>query len=550
MAARFYFNHPDDGPTEITDRIDRRIPWALQERAEEGMPGSNYVVLADPEMDLDIAGHRRAWVIEDTSEITDNVLWYGWIGQQKVSRGQGDDLQITARRWSVEFIDFNGVWNRRVIQSETADRDPETDVERMDWMLGLATSGIFDDVTTYFHTGSPVNMDEGNYVGQYRDQVIDDCAQASGKNWWAKGYETGSGRETFVWYGHDGEEDYVSPLRMSNDPADWDDALLADGTSLCWPISEDTELSRDPSRQYSGVYLEYEGGAVYRKKDATIDDIGRRDFIAPSRMVKTKTKAEARANRYLNKLDTQDETIQTRIRVPAAKGTSLRAGMRTLFKATHLPGYDDEFYWVRVLSCTVQPVSGGEFYDLSLELSTDGVGAGNEIPPAEDATAGMVLYEPDNVDAAATSHVIEFHATGDAPNPGYPTVAGDLTNFDYVVGDDFEYKGFEVLATSGVLDLHLKTSFINVATAPSVDYTMRILLNGSQIAAQTITRTGVGARGDTGTFDLYHYDQAVVSGDILTVDFTTSVLAGPAVPFAAGDNTQLFEILPTSTVIP
>ena len=47
------------------------------------------------------------------------------------------------------------------------------------------------------HTGSTVNMDKVDYRRQYRDQVISDASQASGKNWWCQRWETGTGRELF-----------------------------------------------------------------------------------------------------------------------------------------------------------------------------------------------------------------------------------------------------------------------------------------------------------------------------------------------------------------
>jgi hypothetical protein len=134
----------------------------------------------------------------------------------------------------------------------------------------------------------------------------------------------------------------------------------------------DTKLRRDPSRVYSGVYLTYEGGAVYRHEEATATAFAHRDFVAPSENVKSASKATTRAIRYLGDLDEQDETITTSVELPAAKATQLRAGMRVPFKATHLPGYETDSAWCRVLSVSITPVAAGERYRLTLELAPTG----------------------------------------------------------------------------------------------------------------------------------------------------------------------------------
>lgn len=166
---------------------------------------------------------------------------------------------------------------------------------------------------------------------------------------------------------------YNSPLSLSNDPADWTDAALLAGSSLVWPISADTKLKRDPSRVFSGIYLPYEGGAVFRRRMATATTFTHRDAIMPSLNVKSSTKAIARAVRYLDQLKDQDERITTTVELPRAIATKLRAGMMVRFKATHFPGYTS-FRYCRVLSCSPKPVAAGARYRLALELEKAGTG--------------------------------------------------------------------------------------------------------------------------------------------------------------------------------
>jgi hypothetical protein len=524
VAARFYFSHPVDGTVELTAYIDRKVGWTLQERAEEGMPGTNTIIVADPEMVLDITGLRRFWVIEDTSEATDDVLFGGYILSQKISRGRDDAFQPLGRVWALEVADFNSVWNRRVMIGSDNDRPDETDVARVQWLLSTAETGIFDDETTYVHTGSTVNMDEGDYTGQYRDQVLDDCAQASGKNWWCKLIETGAGREVFVWYGHDGETDYASDLYLSNDPDDWAASELADGTSIVWPYAEDTELNRDPSRQYSGAYLEYQNGAVYRTKAATITDIGRRDAVVPAGMVKTSTKAAARATRYLNKQDDQDEVITTRVRLPAAKATMIRAGMRLPFKATHLPDYE-EFTWTRVLACTIESVQGGSYYDLGLELCTDGVGA--DAPPAPpydgEAVAALIGWYSEPDPGVAT---MSFLYTGDNAGGGYaglPTI-GPLTPVEGTA------PAFGITADAAMtVRISAEVWVIGVASAYE-EATLEVRVNGAVVGSQTLTDIwdGVGIDSVTRQLLVDVNDVTLAAGDVVTMttDFANDGFQG------------------------
>jgi len=201
-------------------------------------------------------------------------------------------------------------------------------------------------------------MDAADYRGQRFNQVLDDCAQASGKNyfvWWREEVAKLS-----LWYDFASSTSYSSPLRLSNVSTDVDSVLT-------FAISPDTELSRSPDRVNSGAYLPFDGGAVYVQNTATANSFVRRDANMPSENVKSTAKATARANRYLLEMNTEEDVITTTVQLPAAKVNFIMQGMRVQFKASHLPGYTD-FVWARVLNRSVQQVSE-EFYDVKMELS-------------------------------------------------------------------------------------------------------------------------------------------------------------------------------------
>ena len=378
MAQRHYLMLADGSTIEVTDRVESFEGWEFTEKAEEGAFGSGVIWLSDPDMDLDVDGLRAYFVLEDASEATDNVLWGGFVVDPEVSRGEQGTTHYDplARAWQLQLTDRNGYWNRRVMVGTDCKRPAESDVTRMQWLLTTSEASWLDDATTYLATGSPSNMDKVDYRGQYLNQILDDCAQHTGKNWWVQLQESGSGRKNVGWYGLDGLTDYTSDILLSNDPTDWLDDALLDGTSLTWPIADQTKLRRDTSRVYSGVYLRYANGtkAIYRRRAASVTAYGYRDYVTDYPNVKTKAKAIARATRLLNDLANPDERITTTVRLPRGKATMLRAGMRVQFRATHLEGYSS-WNWLRVLSVSIKPIGIGDQYDLALELQGPGTPA-------------------------------------------------------------------------------------------------------------------------------------------------------------------------------
>lgn len=376
MAWHLWYANAGGTAIELTSYYDARIPWEFTEQAEEGSFGQSEFVFSDPDMVLDIDGHRRFWIIEDASEVTNDVIGAGYILDQEISRGEGDNFEPLGRAWRVSIADKNALWHRRVMVGTDNARKAETDVARMAWLLATSEAYNFDDVSTYVASSSGTAMDKNDYRGQYFDQIMDDCAQASGRNWYAFEADQGSGRETIAWYNHDTVTAYTSPLFLSNDPNDWTDDALLDGTSLVWPISEDTKVKRDPTRIYSGVYLRYDQGrkAIYRRNTTTMAAYATRDYVADYPNTRTKANAITRATRLLAKLNEPDIRIETTVQLPKGKAAMLRAGMRVPFRATHVDEFVD-FQWCRVLSCTISPLQGGEAYRLRLTLAPVGLGA-------------------------------------------------------------------------------------------------------------------------------------------------------------------------------
>jgi hypothetical protein len=362
--------------TEVTDRVPR-LGWQAQENAEEGSTAGWSITFADPAMDFDVVGWQPLVVEEDASAATDSVIAAAITGAQEISRGYDSEThEPLGRSWTVELTDMNTAWGMRLMTSAASNRRAETDTARIAWLLGTPEAAMFDDVTSFVDSTGGVAMDACDYRGQSFGQVVDDCAKASGRNWWAWVRRTDPAtRKLTAWYRKDDAASNVSPLSLTNDGADLDDAALADGTAAAWPISPDSKLRRDPSRVADGDYKSYDGGAVYRRRAATSTAFGgmRRDVSGADVNVKTKAAADARAQRELLGFSTQEERVETAVNLPAALATQLRAGMLVPYKATHQPGYEAP-KWMRCVAARAEPVGDGTRYDVGLTLLGTGRG--------------------------------------------------------------------------------------------------------------------------------------------------------------------------------
>ena len=108
-------------------------------------------------------------------------------------------------------------------------------------------------------------------------------------------------------------------------------------TGYVFPPSLDASLERDPSRQFTGVMVQYDGDYVYDSLATPPDSLTRRDMVFAGELVKNSTQAAARAARYLADLDTEDDAIECSVLVPDWLVHAFVAGHRVQFKSTYMP---------------------------------------------------------------------------------------------------------------------------------------------------------------------------------------------------------------------
>jgi hypothetical protein len=370
VGLRYYYRPSwrplaTDPAVEFTDNV-RLYTLDCTEQAEESSPGFFSIPVDDPDGVLDFPPLTRIWAVEsDIAASSNTYVFHGYIDQRTVRRGDSTRTS-SGRVWQINVVDENSVAARRVLSNPNANRPAETDVARVQWLANEADGQLLIDDTTFLSTASPVSMDAADYRGQTGSDVLNDCAQASGKNHW---FWFNQAVGTGLWYGAEDLTTYSSMIRLTNVLGDVDNVFT-------FAISEDTTLERSPDRMLSGVYYQYAEDAVYVRNTAMFPEIGMRDLPYSSTNVKTQAKATARANRYLADNDSEDDRITTTVLLPAAKVNWIRAGMRVRFRAQHLPGYESEV-WLRVYRRSVVHISEETAinYAVTLELGTGSIPA-------------------------------------------------------------------------------------------------------------------------------------------------------------------------------
>ena len=524
MSLTHYFRGDDGVVVEITDNV-RLYTFETTMQAEEGSVGTSEVPVDDPSSELTIGGHRLFYSLEDAATGSNTVTYVGYTADRNVTRGPYKT--DVGREWRVNLVDVNSVLSRRILTGSTANRPAETDVARIQWLAGTEEADIIDDFSMVDTTGA-VMMDAVDYRGQRPDDVLNDCSQQSGKNYFLTNVGTFAGN-FWLFYRQASDETYSSPLRLSNSLADVDDAWT-------FAISEDTKLNRDPSRVYSGIHLPYDGGTVYVTSAATANTFALkgRDASMPAENVKSLARATARANRYLADLDTEEDRITTSYRVPAAKVNFLREGMRVQFKATHLPGYDS-FVWLRCLTRTVKQDSE-ESYWVTVELSTS-----DPAPAAPvESAAYAILYRPTNVTPTLYPDVL-YEGTGDNPPSGYATVPKQGL-VSYALDSpqrnaSVPYLGVTSNGTGNLtVDFHCTGSH---ALTGTVTTTAGVYKNGVLMASDVQSSSG-GARYISYTFQV-DVVIAVVPGDVISTEISTTASA-IKVPSGTGNLSNHLEV--------
>lgn len=373
MALFYYYGTGDLGNTAV--RLGTGFMFV--ESADLGTLGMGNVDIDDPTSSVSILGLHPFHT--DETSCSQRRLFSGYFADRGQARA--DSLRTgAARRISGTLTDLNAALQFEVIRNAAANRPAETDIQRITWWLSSGFTGPIGSALTFVDSSGPVDLDASDYRGRNGADLMSDCSQQSGKNYFVS-WDPSSSQPLIHYYAGVSTLNR-STLKISNVLADVDQL-----TVYC--PDQQANGYYDPSTVYSGVYLAYGTGvsAVYQTNGTTEAAIGhKRETSITDPTVSSSAKATAKANTYL--ADSANELVRitvTLTEVPPSKVGLIRAGQAMQVKFTHLDGFSS-YTWIRVSRCTVQQQGENQLgYRMTLELSNSKVirGRSKHGPPAD-----------------------------------------------------------------------------------------------------------------------------------------------------------------------
>src|SRR3990170_6337562 len=390
----------------------RLAGFNLVETARNGEVGMGGIDFDSQNAGYDINPH---WDVSVQETDAAGMVFVGFAGDRDIKRGPfaiGSD-----RRFDLDLVDLNTLLGDRVLGTGS-NRPAETDVARVNWLLGTAWAG---GLAGNVGASGITNLDANNYVDRYARDVLTEAAETAGKLFFA--YVSAAGVNT-LFYDLAESSNYTSPARLSSLNADVDSSV--------------TFAARKPSlhramsggRIYSGIRFRYGDGttSVFVENTATASNYRQREVSMFDASVKTLAVATVKANQFLASATEEDEVIECEVDLTSAQVNDIRAGQRIEVKFPHLgiPAFD----WRRVVRRAVAPRGTGsdvdsQDYRLTLELSNPkSTRWRDRMPPPE-----HLLTSP------PPSAVIETGATcSGTPEPHYARRRSETNDADEVSG--------------------------------------------------------------------------------------------------------------------
>ena len=512
MSLQIRYNRVSTAGGVDPDHITARMGVSFSSAAEEGSVAQTGMTVDDTANALDYVGLRRVYAFETAAPAHNQIVWNGYLQERRIGRdpaeGQDSDVEIMGRRWDLAIADTNSLLSRRLITGSDGDRGAETDIARIQWLLDSNDKylsnpqDVWANPSAYIDTTGPIAMDASDLRGQTAFDVLNDCAQRSGKNWFAVYDEatdtvppTNAGKYTLHYYKPEATY-YTSTLRLTNVNADADNVT----TFYVYP---DAILTRDPGRSYSGIYLTGDGVSLYQQSTNVINLFQQRDAAVSNPNVKTMAKATALAARYLADATTEDDRLTCRFVVAKQYVNSLREGQRFQAKFSHLPGYPPAYGYWRCLRRTVTQRTD-EFYEIAIEATPQAVEAsfvqiGYEYNLTTDPTTNVSLPVASSAGNLLVAAFSQVGATGQ-------TVAGWTTIVDAELAGPTSYNYLFWKISTG-------DQTITIGSGSSVGAIAEYILpGGAPIGGHVSNRQNPGVGLGTGPTVTYGAGRRIILG--------------------------------------
>lgn len=345
------------------DRTDdiRGGDFVFVESAFRGQVGIGGMTVDDPAL-TNIPAMKFVMCLENTA--SPDRVYSGYVADRVRHRGPystGDDAQ-----YDVMLVDINTLLEDFDLAGGDADRPAETDRQRILWLLTKAALTTYGIVQGAFDGTTGVDMDPTDHRENTALDVLEECSEASGKNFFVYNYN-GTNR---LYYDYATSTNLSAAVRISSVATD------VNQITTFAPIGE-VQLRTSPVDIYSHIRFIHDGqppGAVKRENLATEAAFRRRRITVTDNQVRTPAKARAKADRYLLHSASETNTLENvAIEVPSSQINEVRAGMRIEIKIPHLG--IPSFTWYRIIrrEVTAAPGPNDTFsdvrYRIRLELS-------------------------------------------------------------------------------------------------------------------------------------------------------------------------------------
>lgn len=544
MSIHAAFRGPDGHLLDVSTRVGK-FQVDVTENAEEMDSAQSTIVLDDPLGDLVLNGFRIFTLWEDEVPGPDKHFYVGYVGQKRIKRGK---YRTGVKRiWEVDLHDINSIFSRRVLLDADANRPAELDYERVRWWNQSHYGSLIDD-SRYLFEEDGVPMDACDYRLQDSDSLLRDCMRAGGKNLYAS-YSADLFSDAdnpwgnfWLWFGRAEREEYVSDVSLSNVLSELD--IGASPRTVFEPLL-DAEETQDPDRVYSRIIVPYGQSYATANNPATeaAFALSGRDSVMSEANIKTKAKAQARANRYVHDLATELQTGVMSFYVPRSQVNDVRPGMLVGAHLTHLPAFQDT-PMSRVLSRGVAHLDAEDQYLIKVTLETP-------TPYVAPVGAGGILYRGTTVDGSGQ---LWFDASGDAPEAGLPLsptvgLIEMVNDPGGAGGADRPFSGIKMLG-SGTVDGKVFATWAGVEVGIGNEYTITLSLavNGTVVDSE-VSIVGIPVDADgflafaSGGITLEFSGVTVATDDVLTA----TIMCSPpmpmfTVPSGAGQNGEQFVI--------
>lgn len=357
------------------DYIDK-MRWdsfSFVECANRGQVGMGGFDVDDATNSLTIPALKGVLFNEPAAGIANQRTFTGFTHDRTTERGP--NKVAGQRQWGVEVLDLNTLADDYILTAaESADRPAETDYARVVWLLTTRFNTVAGVASGVVPNSNTANMDAVDYRGRRARDVLAECSEMAGKNWFIYQWTTAT---PLLFYDVTSGSNLTSSARISDVAADID-------SSVTWAASN-VKVHKSPDDVYSTVHLRWNEGTVTVTNATTASTYRTREISVTDMSIDTSTKATAKANAFLTASQYERVRVdQISVQVPAANINDIRAGQRIHIKLDR-HGIS-AFTYYRVLERRIEPVNDVS-YKITLTLADQvlpvlysGGGRGGDLP--------------------------------------------------------------------------------------------------------------------------------------------------------------------------